>query len=147
MVKEIKGDLLKALKDGDKFRADTLRYLISAINNAQIEKGKSDPLTEEEVVEVLSKQAKQRQESIAAYEKGERKDLAEKEERELELIRSYLPEPFSDEEIGQLVEEAIGEVVAKGPQDIGKVMACVMPKVKGRADGATINRAVKEALG
>lgn len=147
MIKRIKADLLKCLKAGDKFRVDTLRYLISALHNAQIKKGRGEPLTEEEVADVLAKQAKQRRESIAAYEGGGRKDLAEKEKKELEVIEEYLPDQLSDEEIRQLVEEAIREVIAKGPQDVGKVMAFLMPKVKGRADGTLVNRTVKEMLG
>lgn len=144
---KIKTNLLEALRSGDKFRADTLRYLLSAIHNAEISKGKDATLTEEELVEVLQKQVKQRQESIKAYKKGERADLAEKEEKELEIIKGYLPEQFPEEEIKKLAEEAIKEVDAKGPQDMGKVMGALMPKVKGRADGSVVSRIVKELLG
>ena len=147
MLSKLKADLVSSLKEGDNFKVTTLRYLISAINNAQIEKGRRESLTEEEVLAVLSKQAKQRRESIEAYEKGGRKDLAEKEKKEFELISEYLPEQLSDDEISRLVEETISEVTAKGPQDVGKVMSRLMPKVKGRADGAAVNRAVREALG
>lgn len=143
---KIKADMLEALKSGDQPSADTLRYLLSAIHNAEIAKGKDAVLTEEELAEVLQKQAKQRQESIEAYKKGGRADLVEKETKELEIIRDYLPQQLSEEEIEKLAEEAIKEVNAKGPQEMSKVMGVVMPKVKGRADGATVSRVVRELL-
>ena len=144
---KIKGDMLEALKSGDKFRADTLRYLLSAIHNAEISKGKGAVLTEEELAELLQKQAKQRQESMAAYKKGDRADLVEKEKKELEIIRGYLPKQLPEGEIKKLAEEAIKEVGAKGPQEMGKVMGALMAKVKGRADGSIVSRVVKELLG
>lgn len=143
---KIKGDMLGALKSGDKFRADTLRYLLSAIHNAEISKGKDATLNEEELIEVLQKQVKQRQESIEAYKKGERADLVEKEQKELEIIKGYLPEQLPDGEIKKLAEEAIKEVGAKDPKDMGKVMGALMPKVKGLADGSVVSRVVKEQL-
>jgi len=144
---KIKGDMLEALKSGDKFRADTLRYLLSAIHNAEISKGKGAVLTEEELAELLQKQVKQRRESIVAYEKGGRADLIEKEEKELEIIRGYLPKQLPEGEIKKLAEEAIKEVDAKGPKDMGKVMGMLLPKVKSQADGSTVSRIVKELLG
>jgi len=126
---KIKANMLEALKSGDKFRADTLRFLLSAIHNAEIAKGRDATLTEEELAELLQKQAKQRQESITAYEKGGRADLVEKETKELEIIRGYLPKQLSEEKIKKLTEEAIKEVGAKEPQDVGKVMGVLMPKV------------------
>lgn len=143
---KIKANMLEALKSGDKFRADTLRYLLSVIHNAEISKGKDAVLTEEELAELLQKQAKQRQESITAYEKGGRADLVEKEQKELEIIKGYLPEQLPDEEIKKLAEEAVKEVGAKGPQDMGKVMGALMPKIKGRADGSLVSKIVRELL-
>lgn len=143
---KIKADMLEALRSGDQPLADTLRYLLSAIHNAEIAKGKDAILTEEELAEVLQKQAKQRRESIEAYEKGGRADLVEKETKELEIIRSYLPEQLSEEEIKKLAEEAVEEAGAKGPQEMSKVMGVLMPKVKGRADGAAVSRVVRELL-
>jgi len=145
-LKKIKAELLEALKSGDRFRADTLRYLLSVIHNAEISKGKGATLTEEELAELLQKQVKQREESIAAYEKGNRPDLVEKEKKELEIIKGYLPEQLSEEEIKKLAKDAVEEVGAKGSQDMGKVMGALMPKVKGRADGSTVSRIVKELL-
>lgn len=143
---KIKADLLKALKSGDELRVGTLRFLLSAAQNAAIAKGKGAVLTEQELVEVLQKQAKQRRESVEAYEKGSRADLAEREKKELEIIQEYLPEMLPEEEIRRLVEEAIKEVDGKGPQDMGKVMGVLMPKIKGRADGSVVSKVVKEQL-
>lgn len=144
---KIKANMLEALKSGDKFRADTLRFLLSAIHNAEIAKGRDATLTEEELAELLQKQAKQRQESITAYEKGGRADLVEKEKKELEIIRGYLPKQLPEEEIIKLAKETISEVGAKGLQEMGKVMGALMPKVKGQVDGAVVSRIVKELLG
>jgi len=135
------------LKSSDRFRADTLRYLLSVIHNAEISKGKGATLTEEELAELLQKQGREREESIAAYEKGNRPDLVEKEKKELEIIKGYLPEQFSEEEIKKLAEEAIAKVGAKIPQDMGRVMGVLMPEVKGKADGALVAKVVKELLG
>ena len=146
-LKKIKAELLEALKSSDRFRADTLRYLLSVIHNAEISKGKGATLTEEELAELLQKQGREREESIAAYEKGNRPDLVEKEKKELEIIKSYLPEQLSEEEIKKLAEEAIAKVGAKIPQDMGRVMGVLMPEVKGKADGALVAKVVKELLG
>lgn len=143
---KIKADLLEALKSGDKFLADTLRYLLSVIHNAEIAKGKDAILTEEELAKLLQKQVKQRQESIAAYEKGRRADLVEKEGKELGILNGYLPKQLPEEEIKKLAEEAIKEVGAKGPQDTGRVMGILMPEVKGKADGALVAKVVKGLL-
>jgi uncharacterized protein YqeY len=143
---KIKGDLLKALKSGDSSQAEILRYILSAIHNAEIAKGKGKSLTEEELAQVLQKQAKQRQESIEAYKKGGRNDLAEKEKKELEIIKTYLPEQLSEEKVRQLAEEAVKKVGASGPKDIGRVMGALMPEVKGKADGAVVSKVVKGLL-
>lgn len=146
LLGKIKSDLLSSLKAGDKFRADTLRFLLSVIHNAEIAKGKGETLTGEELAELLQKQVRRHRESIEAYKKGDRADLIEKEEKELEVIRTYLPKQLSDEEIEKLAKEAIKEVGASGPQDMGKVMGALMPKVKGKADGSAVSRVVKELL-
>ena len=145
-LEQIRSELKEAQKAQDSFKVGTLRYILSAIHNAEIEKGKGETLTEEELVTILQKQAKQRRESIEAYEEGGRADLAEKEQKELGIIESYLPEQMGEEEIAKLVEEAISETGASGPQDMGKVMGALMPKVKGKADGSLVSRLVKENL-
>ena len=143
---KIKSDLKEALKSKDSFKAATLRYLISATHNAEIAKGRDAVLTEEELSEVLQKQAKQRIESIEAYQKGDRPDLAEKEQKEREIIEVYLPDQMSEKEIRNLAQETIKEVGAARPQEMGKVMGVLMPKLKGRADGGLVSRVVRGLL-
>jgi len=145
-LERIKNDVTEALKSGDTVLALTLRYLLSEIHNAEIAKGKDAVLTEEELIAVLQKQAKQRHESIDAYKSGGREDLVEKEERELKVIQSYLPPQMSEEEIRSLVEEAVNQTGAVGAQDMGKVMGALMPQVKGKADGTLVSKIVQERL-
>jgi len=145
-LEQIRSELKEAQKAQDSFKVGTLRYILSAIHNAEIEKGKGETLTEEELVTILQKQAKQRRESIEAYEKGGRADLAEKEQKELGIIESYLPEQMGEEEITKLVEEAISATGASSLQDMGKVMGVLMPKIEGKADGSLVSRLVKENL-
>ncbi len=145
-LEKIKADLTGVLKAGDAVSALTLRYLLAEVHNAEIAKGKDAVLTEEELVQVLQKQAKQRRESIEAYQKGGREDLVVKEQRELKVIQSYLPEQMGEEEIQKIVEEAVSAIGASGIQDMGKVMSEVMAKVKGKADGSVVSRLVKEKL-
>jgi uncharacterized protein len=145
-LERIKNDVTEALKAGDTVLALTLRYLLSEIHNAEIAKGKDAVLTEEELIAVLQKQVKQRHESIEAYRKGERTDLADKEGRELKVIQSYLPPQMSEEEIRSLVEEAVVSTGSVGAQDMGKVMGALMPKVKGQADGTLVSKIVQERL-
>jgi len=142
----IKADLTAALKAGDAALALTLRYLLAEIHNGEIAKGRDATLTEEELASLLQKQAKQRTESIEAYQKGGRDDLVEKEKNELEVIQSYLPEQMGEEEIKKLVAEAVSQTGAAGITDMGKVMGALMPKVKGKADGSLVSRLVKESL-
>ena len=108
---------------------------------------KESQLTDKEVVEVISSEAKKRREAIEGFERGGRKDLAEKERAELKILQSYLPEQLTEEEIKKLVEDAIRKVGATGPQDMGRVMGELMPQVKGKIDGGTVSRIVKELLG
>ena len=145
-LQRIKTDLTEALKAGDTVLALTLRYLLSEIHNAEIAKGRDATLTEEELVDLFQKQAKQRRESTEAYEKGNRGDLADKEKAELKIIQSYLPEQIGEDEIRKLVEEAVSQTGAAGISDMGKVMASLMPLVRGKADGSLVSRLVQERL-
>lgn len=137
-------DMKAAMKSGDKLVLDTLRVLRAELKNASIAKG--EELSEEEIVGVLSKEAKRRRESLESFEKGGRQDLVEKEKRELELITSYLPEPFSEEELDDIVQKAVGATGAESLRDMGKVMGVVMPQIKGRADGKLVQELVKKKL-
>jgi uncharacterized protein YqeY len=141
---QIKSDMKEAMKDQRKEEVSTLRMLVSSLNNAKIDQG--GDLDEDDVIEVLSKEAKQRRESIEAYEEGDRQDLADKEQDELEVIRRYLPEPLSDEEVEQMVDEIIEETGAETQGDMGRVMGQIMPKVKGRYEGSKVKDIVLEKL-
>ena len=137
-------DMKTGMKSGDKLAVETLRMLRSQIKNASIAKG--EDLSEDDVIGVLSKEAKKRKESLALFKEGGRKDLVEKEQKELDLITSYLPEALSDDELLGIVQNAIDESGAEGLRDMGKVMGLVMPKVKGRADGKMVQELVKKKL-
>ncbi len=137
-------DMKEAMKAKDKVRLSTIRMINSLIKNAEIEK--RGELTDDEIVQLLMKYAKQRRESIEMYEKGGRQDLVEKEKAELAIVESYLPKQLSEEEIRDIVKQAIEETGASSPKDLGKVMKVVMPKVRGKADGSVVNRIVREML-
>lgn len=138
-------DMKDALKTGDKIRLWTLRLLVSAVRYQEIENKKE--LGEEEILQVVSRELKKRREAASEYRKGNREELAEKEEQEAKILESYLPPQLSDEEIEHIIKQAIDEVKPMGPGDMGKVMSVVMPKVKGRADGKKVNEAVKAMMG
>ena len=144
LKERLKADMKEAMKAKDKIKLSTIRMINSLIKNAEIEK--RGELTDEEIIQLLMKYAKQRKESIEMYEKGGRQDLVEKEKAELAVVESYLPKQMSEEEIREIVKETIEEVGASSIKDMGKVMKAVMPKVKGRADGSVVNRIVKELL-
>lgn len=144
LKERIEDDFKEALKNQEKERMSTLRMLKSALQNKEKEEG--GELTDEDVIEVLSKEVKSRQDSIEQYEGGDRPELAEKEQREKEIIEEYLPEPLSDEELEDLVDEVIEDVGAQSMADMGDVMSRIMPEVRGRADGDTVNEKVKERL-
>lgn len=144
MLNKINEDLKTALKQGDNIAKSVLRYLKSEIHNREISIGSS--LTNEQIIDVLNKQAKQRRESIEAYTNGNRSDLAEIEEKELSIIMNYLPDQLSETDIENIVKEGIIETKATSSKDIGKVMSWVMPKVKGKADGKTISATVNSIL-
>lgn len=137
-------DLKDAMRQRDAKRRDTLRLLLSAIRYEEI--ARKGDLDDEAVTQTLSKQAQQRRDSIEAYEKGERPDLVAQEQAELEIIRAYLPEPMSADEVGAIVQAAIADAGATGPQDMGKVMGRIMPQVRGRADGKQVSALVQERL-
>ena len=138
-------DLKVAMKTREELKVSTLRLLKAAASNAAIAKGK--PVLEDaEMVEVIAKLVKQREESIAAYTKGNRPELAQKEEAESKILMSYLPAQLSEVELKEIVQAAVREAGAAGPQAMGAVMKLVMPKVAGRADGKLVNQLVKEML-
>jgi uncharacterized protein YqeY len=144
IVDQIKSDMTKALKSGDKERLSVLRLIISAINYAEIDKQKK--LDDNDVIDVLSKEAKKHKESIEAFEKGNRQDLVDKEKAELVVISGYMPQQMSREEIIAIVQNVINETGIKSPAEKGKVMGKVIPLTRGRAEGKEVNDIVTELL-
>lgn len=144
LKEKIAEDLKEAMRGKDILRVNTLRMIIAAIKNYEVEKMKQ--ASDDDVMVVLTKEAKRRKEAIEEYEKYGRSDLAEKEKRELEIIESYLPKQLTEEEIREIVMKTIEEVGATSIRDLGKVMGAVMPKLKGKADGKLVNNIVREML-
>lgn len=137
-------DMKEAMKSGDKSRLSTIRLIRAAMKNAEIEN--RGELDEDAVVSVLSSEARKRREAIEEYRKAGRSDLAEIEENELAVIEEYLPEQLSEEELSSIVSEAVRDLGASSPGDVGKVMGAVMPRLKGRADGKKVNGMVRKML-
>lgn len=137
-------DMKAAMKAGEKLKVSTLRLASSAITYA--EKDKKRDLTEEEILEIVAREVKKRREAIEEYGKAGRKDLADKEQAEADVLTAYLPEQLSEEEVTDIIKKAIDESGAIGPADMGKVMGMVIPKTKGRADGKRVNEIVRTLL-
>lgn len=137
-------DYRAALRSGDKLKVSVIRLLTALIKNREVEK--RGPLTDAEVMQAISSSCKQRQDSIEQYRQGGRQDLADKETAELHILQSYLPQPFTAEEMEELVRAAIQEAQAASPKEMGKVMTLLMPKVTGRADGKVVSALVREML-
>ncbi len=133
------------MKGGDTVTLSTLRLLLSAVHNEEIRVRRE--LVPEEIQRTIATLCKQRTEAIELYRKGKREELAEKEEAELAVLKRYLPQPLSEDEIRGLIQAGIAEASAKGIQDLGKVMKLVMPKVAGRSDGKQVNELAKALLG
>lgn len=140
---KIELDLREALKSRDPIRVSTLRMLKSAVGYAVIEKKN---LSESDIMDIVAKQVKQHQDSIASFEKGNRVDLAEKEKKELEILSSYLPKQLSQAEIEQEVTKAIQETKAATKAQTGQVMKLLMERLKGKADGKLLSQIVSSRL-
>ena len=132
------------MKAKDKLRLAVIRSLKTALTNAKISAGQD--LSSDEELSVLSSQLKQRKDSLAEFEKGDRADLAEQTKAEIEIVQAYLPEQLDEAAVISIVDEAMQATGATSKADFGKVMQYVMPKVKGRADGAMVNQVVKSKL-
>ena len=144
LIEEIDDELKDAMRARDAERRDTLRLILNALRNSQKELQR--PLSEEEELQVLQRERKRRLEAAEAFRTGGRDDRAEAEERELTVLEEFMPEPLSDEELEEIVDDAIAEVGATSLRDIGRVMADVMPQVSGRADGSMVSQLVREKL-
>jgi uncharacterized protein YqeY len=137
-------DLKEALRQKDERRKNVVRLAKAAIKNAEVEQGR--PLNDEEILEIVAREAKRRREAIAEFAKGHRQDLVEQEEAELGLLLAYLPPQMSRAEIENAARQAIQEVGATSPAQMGQVMRYLMPRLKGKADGRLVNQVVKEIL-
>ncbi len=144
LLAQIDEDLNQALRGGEVDKVSTLRMLKSALHNQQI--AVQHELSDDEVVKVLQKEAKQRKEAIESFENGGRAEMAAKEKQELTIIEAYLPARLSEAELAQLVDATIIEVGASGVADMGKVMGALTPKIAGRADGSAAAQMVKDRL-
>ena len=140
----LEGDIREAMRQRSQARLDALRFLKFAVQAVEKERGQA--LDDQAMVEVVAKQVNDRRESIRAFEQGSRNDLVVKEAADLSVLEEYLPPQLTEEEIVALVSGVINEVGAAGPRDKGKVMGKLMPQVRGKADGAEVNRLVTELL-
>ncbi len=137
-------EMKQAMKANDKLRLSTIRMIRSALKNKEIELRKK--LEDEEASKVIQAMVRKGEESVEQFQQGGRTDLVEKEKKEIEILKSFLPQPLSQEELLRIIEESIQETQAASSKDIGKVMKSVMPKIAGKADGKLINQLVKEKL-
>lgn len=145
----LRTDLTAAIKARDEVRSSTLRMVLTAITNAEVAGKQSRELSDDDVVSVLSTEAKKRREAAEAFEQGGRAEMAAKERAEAEVLADYLPEPLSEQEIADLVTSAIAQTGAReeGMRAMGKVMGAISSQVKGRADGAVVAAEVRRQLG
>lgn len=137
-------DLKQAMRDRDADLRDTIRFLLSAVRNVEIDK--REPLTEDEEMAVLRSQAKQRRDAIEQFRSGGRDDLAEKEASQLNILERYLPQQMTDEELEAFVSEGIAETGAASPRDMGKLMGLLTKRSEGRVDGTRLSTAVRSSL-
>jgi uncharacterized protein YqeY len=144
LIAEIKRELESAMRDGDPERRDALRLILSSLQGA--EKELQRPLQEAEELQVLQRERKKRLEAAEAFRAGDREAQAEKEEAELDVLEEFMPEPLSEDDLEEIVDDVIAEVGATSMRDIGRVMADVMPQVAGRADGSAVSQLVREKL-
>jgi uncharacterized protein YqeY len=144
LIADIQAELTDAMRAGEKERRDALRLILNALRSA--EKELQRPLKEDEELQVLQRERKRRLEAAEAFRVGGREEHAAMEERELEILEEFMPEPLSDDEVEEIVDDVIAEVGATGVRDFGRVMADVMPQVAGRADGAVVSQLVREKL-
>ena len=144
LKEKLQQDWKDALKSRDKLRATTISMARAAV--LQIEKTKSIKLDDEQIIDVLAKEVKSRRDSLVEFEKGKRQDLVDATSAEIEILMNYLPQQFTKDEIKNLIIDIASEVDANSMKDMGKLMAAIVPKTKGRADGSLVSKLVKEYL-
>ena len=144
LIGEIEAEIKDAIKGREQLRADTLRMTLASLRAAEKELGR--PLKEDEELQVLQRERKVRAEAAEAFRTAGREEQAATEEDELEIIEEFMPEPLGEDELEQIVDDAIAETGATSLRDLGRVMADVMPQVAGRADGSAVSQLVREKL-
>ena len=144
LIEEIDDELKDAMRARDAERRDALRLILNALKSS--EKELQRPLSEDEELQVLQRERKRRLEAAEAFRTGGREEQAEAEERELEVLEEFMPEPLSEDELEEIIDDVIAEVGATSLRQFGRVMADVMPQVAGRADGSTVSQLVREKL-
>ena len=144
LITELEAQLTDAMRERDDARRDALRLILSSLRGA--EKELQRPLHDDEELQVLQRERKRRVEAADAFRAAGRDEQAAKEEAELEVLEEFMPEPLSEEELEEIVDDVIAEVGATSVRDIGRVMADVMPQVAGRADGSAVSQLVREKL-
>jgi uncharacterized protein YqeY len=144
LIERLEDELTSAIKQRDSARRDALRLILASLRSA--EKELQRPLHEDEELQVLQRERKRRLESIQAFESAGRDEQAAKERAELDVLEQFMPEPLSEDDLEQIVDDAIAEVGATSMRDLGRVMADVMPQIAGRADGSAVSQLVREKL-
>lgn len=144
LIERLNQDMKTAMKNKEKTTLSVIRMVRSSIKNKEIEL--KQPLTEEEALDVVTKELKQQRDSLQEFEQAGREDLAQKARDEIAVLEKYMPEQLTEAELKKIVQEAIASTGAVSKADMGKVMKAVMPQVKGRADGKWVNRLVQEGL-
>mgnify|MGYP001425997197 FL=1 len=144
LIDQLEQDMITALKQKEKTKLSVIRMIRDAIKKEQIAQKRT--LTEAEVLQIISRELKQRNEALEGFQKAGRKELVEQQEKEIQILKSYLPEPLSEEELSKIVQQVIEEVGASSKADMGKVMRGVMSRVQGRADGKKVNQMVQQYL-
>lgn len=145
LKQQIQDDLIAAMKENNQIKKDALRMLKAAIMKWEVADTKKEA-KDEDILPIIKKEIKQRKESIEQFKKGNRPELAEKEQKELEILEKYLPEEMNEEKVTEIVKQVIEELKPNSPQDFGKVMKEVMNRVKGQADGGLVSQVVKKLL-
>ncbi len=144
LAERLNEDMKQAMKDGDKFRLSTIRMVRASIKNQEIELRR--PLEDDELIQVVSRELKQRRDSLQDFQRAGREDLVANVSAEMDIISQYLPQQLTEEEIKEIVLQTMQETGASSKADMGKLMGALMPKVKGRADGKLVNQFVQQLL-
>lgn len=141
---QLEQDMKLAMRNKDKFKLSVIRMVRSSIKYVEIDQGSA--LTDEQVIDVLTREVKQRRDSLQEFENANRSDLTQNVRDEIKVLQKYLPEQLSEAEINKIVRETIKEIGAIKKSDMGKVMSALMPKVKGKADGKIVSKLVQDSL-